>query len=149
MCKVLIFGCISVAMLMTTAYGASLSSEKWKTLQTLIKDLEILENIKNVSGWFSSINSFLLMFSTYFINAFCLQKLTFPPSSLQKIHLELYTPTETQVSFSLLFSEGLLRYGYFKMMHYRFRPKQLTYQKGQYRKQMWGAWIQCEGRMVS
>nr|AFD33647.1 interleukin-2 [Gallus gallus]CAE17662.1 Interleukin-2 [Gallus gallus]CAJ77493.1 interleukin-2 [Gallus gallus] len=60
MCKVLIFGCISVAMLMTTAYGASLSSAKRKPLQTLIKDLEILENIKN------------------------------------KIHLELYTPTETQ-----------------------------------------------------
>ncbi|XP_042668331.1 interleukin-15-like [Centrocercus urophasianus] len=47
MCKVLIFSCISVAVLMTTAYGASLSSEKLEILPTLIKDLGILEKSKN------------------------------------------------------------------------------------------------------
>nr|AFR11496.1 interleukin-2 precursor [Anser indicus] len=41
MCKVLIFSCLSVVMLMTTAYGAPLS-EKNDTLTTLIKDLENL-----------------------------------------------------------------------------------------------------------
>nr|AAF33206.1 interleukin-2 [Meleagris gallopavo] len=47
MCKVLIFSCISVALLMTTAYGASLSPEKLEILPALIKDLEILEESKN------------------------------------------------------------------------------------------------------
>ncbi|OXB84787.1 UNVERIFIED_CONTAM: hypothetical protein H355_015909, partial [Colinus virginianus] len=94
MCKVLIFSCISVAMLMATAYGASLSSKNLHVLQTLIDDLEILEKSKNVSGWFSCIRYFLFMFSTYFFYAFCSQKLTFSFSSLQKIHLDLYTPNE-------------------------------------------------------
>uniref|UniRef100_A0A8C2STK4 Interleukin n=3 Tax=Coturnix TaxID=9090 RepID=A0A8C2STK4_COTJA len=60
MCKVLIFACISVAMLMTTAYGATLPPKEQDILPTLISDLELLEKSKN------------------------------------KIHLELYTPSETQ-----------------------------------------------------
>ncbi|EOB04307.1 hypothetical protein Anapl_04704, partial [Anas platyrhynchos] len=46
MCKVLIFSCLSVLMLMTTAYGAPLS-EKDNTLKTLIKDLENLGTSMN------------------------------------------------------------------------------------------------------
>ncbi|KAM9192940.1 uncharacterized protein V3H86_002565 [Mergus octosetaceus] len=46
MCKVLIFSCLSVLMLMTTAYGAPLS-EKADTLTTLIKDLENLGTSMN------------------------------------------------------------------------------------------------------
>lgn len=37
---------------MTTAHGASLSSEKLEILPTLIKDLGILEKSKNVSDGF-------------------------------------------------------------------------------------------------
>ncbi|KAK2519269.1 interleukin-15 [Columba livia] len=47
MCKVLIFSCISAVMLMTTAYGASLATEKDRLLKALIKDLKFLEKSKN------------------------------------------------------------------------------------------------------
>ncbi|KFP54865.1 hypothetical protein N323_05549 [Cathartes aura] len=47
MCKVLIFSCISAVMLMTAAYGASLSVEKEHLLRALIRDLEFLEKSKD------------------------------------------------------------------------------------------------------
>ncbi|NXM77469.1 IL15 protein, partial [Serilophus lunatus] len=50
MCKVLIFGCISAAILMTAAYGAPLpTDEKEGLLKTLIKDLDLLKNITDVN----------------------------------------------------------------------------------------------------
>ncbi|KAM6400751.1 uncharacterized protein J5M81_003861 [Pluvialis apricaria] len=47
MCKVLIFCCISAVMLMTTAYGAPLSTEKVRLLKALIRDLKFLEKSKD------------------------------------------------------------------------------------------------------
>ncbi|KAM7113295.1 uncharacterized protein J5F26_004638 [Ciconia maguari] len=47
MCKVLIFSCISAVMLMTAAYGATLSTEKVLLLKALISDLKLLEKSKD------------------------------------------------------------------------------------------------------
>uniref|UniRef100_A0A663EYP3 Interleukin n=1 Tax=Aquila chrysaetos chrysaetos TaxID=223781 RepID=A0A663EYP3_AQUCH len=47
MCKVLIFSCISAVMLMTAAYGASLSEEGDRLLKALIEDLKFLEKSKD------------------------------------------------------------------------------------------------------
>ncbi|KAM6429242.1 uncharacterized protein O9250_001568 [Rhynochetos jubatus] len=47
MCKVLIFSCISAAMLMTAAYGAPLPTEKEQLLMALIGDLKLLERSKD------------------------------------------------------------------------------------------------------
>ena len=143
MCKVLIFSCISAVMLMTAAYGASLSVEKEHLLRALIRDLEFLEKSKDVSGWFSFIIRSFSIYLFYFFLCIFSEKLTFSPPSLQKINLDLYTPNEKQVSLNFLFSEGFLRYGYFKMIYYWVIPKQFTYQKGRYKRQIWTVWIQC------
>ncbi|KFV14117.1 hypothetical protein N340_11030 [Tauraco erythrolophus] len=52
MCKALIFGCIAALMLVTAAYGATLSREeeisiKEQLLNTLIVDLNLLEQSKD------------------------------------------------------------------------------------------------------
>uniref|UniRef100_A0A8C3VKD0 Interleukin n=1 Tax=Catharus ustulatus TaxID=91951 RepID=A0A8C3VKD0_CATUS len=59
MCKVLILGCIAVAVLMTAAYGASLqkcalspAERKRCYLHYAIMDLRLLKHIDNVSGDF-------------------------------------------------------------------------------------------------
>lgn len=62
---------------MTTAYGASLSPEKLEILPALIKDLEILEESKNVSDGFPILVFFLLMFSTYFFPCSLSSKINF------------------------------------------------------------------------
>ncbi|KFP24026.1 hypothetical protein N325_00515, partial [Colius striatus] len=44
MCKVLIFSCISVVMIMTATYGAPVPPEKTSLLKALLKDLKYLQN---------------------------------------------------------------------------------------------------------
>uniref|UniRef100_A0A8C3RDL2 Interleukin n=1 Tax=Cyanoderma ruficeps TaxID=181631 RepID=A0A8C3RDL2_9PASS len=53
MCKVIIFGCIAAAILLTAAYGAPVEkTEKEILLEALLSDLELLKGIDNVSGDF-------------------------------------------------------------------------------------------------
>uniref|UniRef100_A0A8C3RCM5 Interleukin n=1 Tax=Cyanoderma ruficeps TaxID=181631 RepID=A0A8C3RCM5_9PASS len=48
MCKVIIFGCIAAAILLTAAYGAPVEkTEKEILLEALLSDLELLKGIDN------------------------------------------------------------------------------------------------------
>lgn len=143
MCKVLIFSCISAVMLTTAAYGATISPMQESLIRAAIQDLACLENSKDVSGWFY----FMILFYLFFLCIFS-EKLTFSPPSLQKIHLDLYTPNDKQVSLNFLFSERFLRHGYLKMMYYWVIPRQLAYQKGRCKRQIWTVWIQCREHVL-
>uniref|UniRef100_A0A8D2NN06 Interleukin n=1 Tax=Zosterops lateralis melanops TaxID=1220523 RepID=A0A8D2NN06_ZOSLA len=52
MCKVIIFGSIAAAILLTAAYGVPVEKTKIEALRASLSDLDLLKGIDNVSGDF-------------------------------------------------------------------------------------------------